>query len=455
MKQLFRTLSLLLLLWIPTMATTKQLSDEIEHWQTEEGADVYFIHAPQLPMVDLLFGLDAGAFRAAEKAGLAQLTASLMTKGAGDYDEEQFHEALEDLGINISAQVSLNQTLFNLRSLTDEETLSKALDLLALTLSEPHFDAAIFERERAQSIDAQKALLDNINAVASELYYETLYPESLLSFTSKELQDSLKSLSLDELKQFRANFYNATDANFVIVGALERSDAEAIAARFSKLLGAGESLPKIEEERPQLKAEYITHYFKSPQSRILMGHPSIDYFDEDYLPLILGNHILGGSGLTSQLMMKIREEMGLTYGISSSFSPSFIAGPFTIALSTQNERVDEAIEATQALLRNFIEHGPDEGALQLAKNNLIGGMVLSLDSNAKKASAVMHLALYDLPLDHYDHYPKRIEKITKEEIQNAFARHIHPEKMSTIIVGGAIDKGDSPSIEEKIEEDDE
>ena len=167
-----------------------------------------------------------------------------------------------------------------------------------------------------------------------------------------------------------------------------------------------------------------------------MGHVSIDRFSPDFFPLILGNHVLGGSGLTSLLMMDIREKQGLTYGISSSFAPSYLHGPFTIGLSTKNESVDHAIAATIQETKEFIKNGPNDTDLDRAKNNLIGSSILSLSSNSGLAGALLMIAQYDLPLNYYDTYPEKIRSITKDDIQKAFEKHVHPDDFVTVILGG-------------------
>lgn len=447
-----RTQSLLALIIMGLLALTSvsfAATPKIEKWHTEEGATVLYLHAPEIPMMDLIIALDAGAFREGEQHGLAQLTANMMMRTTETLDEETLMSTLENLGTSISAGAGTNHTFINYRSLTDKELREASLNLLYEMLEHPSFESTIFERERAQIIDAQKARLDNQNAIASELYYSTLYPGQYLGVTSEMFQRSLATLTLPELENFRDTFYNAHNAHIIFVGALPREEVEAITTKISNILGKGEALPAIEEAALPAPGTLVTQYFNSPQTRILMGHPSITRDNEDYLPLMLGNHVLGGSGLTSQLMMEIREKRGLTYGIYSGFSPSFLPGPFTISLSTKNESVEDAIKATRALLATFIEEGPDAESLQRAKNNLVGSMVLDLDSNAKLAGALLHIATYNLPLDYYDTYPENIKAISAKTIQEAFARHIDLDAITTILVGGAVEMEDSALLEEE------
>ena len=109
-----------------------------------------------------------------------------------------------------------------------------------------------------------------------------------------------------------------------------------------------------------------------------------------------------------------------------------------MSFSTKNESVEEAITKTKAVIETFITETPDLDLLQRAKNNYLGSLVLDMDSNAKLANSILGLALFNLPLDYFDTLPEKVNAITPAEIQAAFKRHVNPEEMVTIIVGGDV-----------------
>ncbi|WP_051396138.1 pitrilysin family protein [Ignatzschineria larvae DSM 13226] len=433
----------------PVKSPSETKTRTVETWKTAEGADVYYRYAPEIPIVDLIVAVDAGSFRDGEQYGLASMTANMMTKGSGDLDEEAFLIQLDQLQSSIGVSSNLQQTRFSLRSLADEIHLQPSLTLFYDVLAHPQFDEAIFEREITQAIDGEKALLDDPASIASELYYQTLYPNGYLGVTSEMLQASLKKLKVEDLKQFRDQFYHANQAKIVFVGDISQDEAKNIAAQVSQLLGKGEAHTALAEKNKKVAPTRVERYFDSPQTQVILGQAGIDRFDPDYLPLIVGNHLLGGSGLTSMLMTTIREKDGLTYGIYSSFMPLSIAGPYSIRFSTKNESVDEAIDKTKAVIRDFIANGPEADALQRAKNNFVGSLVLDLDSNAKQANSILNLATYGLPLDYYETLPEKVAAITPEEIQAAFKAHVNPDEMVTIIVGGDVAQKTDDAIETK------
>jgi len=158
--------------------------------------------------------------------------------------------------------------------------------------------------------------------------------------------------------------------------------------------------------------------------------------DPDYYPLFLGNHVFGGNGLVSQLSQEIRERRGLAYGAYSAFSPMRQAGPFLINLQTRNDQVDTALQVAQTTLREFTANGPKPQILEEARQNITGGFALGLAGNSKLAAALGGIAFYDLPLDYLPTYIDRMNGISLDQVKAAWQRHIQPDRLITVIVGG-------------------
>ncbi|GBU10212.1 peptidase M16 [Gammaproteobacteria bacterium] len=409
----------------------------IQHWQTPEGAKVYYIYAKEIPMLDLRVTVDAGAFREDKDYGLAGLTARLLTMGAADLDEESFAVALDDLGSSIGVSAGNDTSTLSLRSLNDADILMPSLEILKKMLTKPHFDPNILKREIDNTLVGLEGVDEDQSAIASEALMHILYPDNALSTDSKMLTQSLPLLTQTKLQQFFTRFYHANNSIIILVGDIDLALAQQISSEISTLLGKSsiEKLTysfKISED----KAVNLKIDFNSPQSNVSLSHVGIERMHPDYLALSLGNHILGSSGLNSRLSKEIREKRGLTYSIYSNFSAGRYQGPFTIGFSTKNESVDEAIALAKEELIKFIENGPTAEELTLSKNNIIGGFALGLDSNRKLASALLSMGMYDLPLDYYESYQEQIKAISADDIKAAFKKHVHPDKLNIVVVGG-------------------
>jgi zinc protease len=169
--------------------------------------------------------------------------------------------------------------------------------------------------------------------------------------------------------------------------------------------------------------------------------PGISRDDPDYFPLLVGNYVLGGGGFVSRLTKEVREKRGYAYSVYSSFQPQRVAGPFEIGLQTRGSQADEALKLTQAVLDEFVAQGPTAGELQAAKDNMINGFGLRLDSNRKILDYVSMIGFYGLPLDWLDTYPQRVAAVTVGAVRDAFSRRIRDENLVTIVAGGDGDTG--------------
>jgi zinc protease len=190
------------------------------------------------------------------------------------------------------------------------------------------------------------------------------------------------------------------------------------------------------------EAERVFIEHPSQQMHILMGQPGIRRGDEDYFPLYVGNHVLGGGGMISRLFAEIREKRGLSYSAYSYFSPMKQPGPFVAGLQTRADQAEEAIAVLKDNLRRFIAEGPTAEELEASKKNITGGFPLRIDSNNEILAYLAAIGIYDLPLDYLDTFNDRVEAVTIEQIRDAFARRVSPDTIVTVMVGPAPGSGE-------------
>ena len=227
-----------------------------------------------------------------------------------------------------------------------------------------------------------------------------------------------------------------------MVGAVTRAQADAMAAGLLSRLpqvpcASLPPLPAVAEVAPLAEAQEKRIAFDSAQAQVLIGQPGFKRADPDYFALTVGNYILGGGGFVSRLSSEVREKRGLTYGVSSYFSPGLHAGSFTVGLQTRPDQAAQAVELVRQVLKDFVANGPTEAELRAAKDNLIGGFALRIDSNRKLLDNIAGIAWNQLPLDYLDTWTQQVGKITVADIKAAFARKLQPEKMVTVILGAA------------------
>ena len=420
----------------------------IQHWQQASGARVVLVESHNIPMVDVQIDLDAGSRRdPADQPGLALVAASQLASGIraqagaqGPYaralDENQLGEAWADLGASFNASATSDRLSFSLRSLSAADLLDKAVQLAARQMAHPAYPQTVWARDREKMAAALRESLTRPGTVAQNLYGEAVYSGHPYGWRTRP--ESLQRIGVADLQRWHAQALRPCRAVVSVVGDVSREQADALVTRLLALWPQGrcESLPSVAEVPALKAAQDIRVPFASAQAHVLIGQPGHKRNDPDFFALLLGNHILGGGGFTSRLTTQVREKRGLSYSVYSYFSPALHAGAFTVGLQTRPDQAAQAVEVARQVVKDFVANGPTEAELQAAKDNLIGGFALRIDSNRKLLDNVANMAWNQLPLDYLDQWTANVAKVTTDDVRRAFARVLQPERMVTVVVGG-------------------
>ena len=430
------------LFWLPLAPLHAAIP--IQHWVQPSGARIYLVESPAIAMVDVQIDFDAGSRRdPAAKAGLASIMSAMLDKGvlarpdAPALNENELSEAWADLGAQFGAGAGPDTLGFSLRSLTEPDLLAKAVALAARELAEPAFPDAVWQREQQRLAAALKESDTRPGSVVSRAYTQAVYGTHPYGF--QLTQATLAAITPADMRAAHAAGVVACRARISLVGAVNRAQADAIATRLLARLpqspcASVPAAPVIPEVAALATPVEQRIPFDAAQAQVLVGQPGIARDDPDYFPLLIGNYILGGGGFVSRLTAEVREKRGLTYGVSSSFSPRRQVGSFTISLQTRPDQANQALALVRSVVADFVKSGPTAAELQAAKDNLIGGFALRLDSNRKLLDNVSGIAWNDLPLDYLDTWTQQIDKVTAGDITTAFGRKLQPEKMVTVVL---------------------
>ncbi|MEJ2344119.1 MAG: pitrilysin family protein, partial [Gammaproteobacteria bacterium] len=214
-------------------------SPEIQHWQTDNGAQVYFVHAGDLPMVDVRVVFHAGSARDHGNAGLARLTNQVLFLGADGLSADQIAERFDAVGAGVGNGSERDMAWVSLRSLTRPESLGPALETLAQVLAQPEFPAADFERERKHALVAIEQQKQSPEAVAERAFYAALYGDHPYASPPLGTAASVKALTREDLRTFYRRYYVGRNAVVAVVGDLSRTEAQQLAQRLVGGLAAG------------------------------------------------------------------------------------------------------------------------------------------------------------------------------------------------------------------------
>ncbi|MDT4816612.1 putative zinc protease [compost metagenome] len=447
MKNLHKITSTALLAGITALfgMGSAQAALPIQHWTLANGAKVYLVSTNALPIVDVQIDFDAGSRRdPAAQAGLASTSAAMVEKGVragrnGEpaLDQNALGEAWADLGASFDVSAGTDRTSYTLRTLSDPALLTKAVALAAREIGEPSFPDDIWPRERERINAAIKEANTKPATVVGRAFAQAVYGTH--PYGQEVTEATLARIDTAAMRQRYEQLILPCRAKLSIVGAVTRAEAEALATTLLSRLpspAACAPLPAVAPVVALTAAKDERIAFDSAQAHVFIGQPGYPRQDPDHFALTLGNYVLGGGGFVSRLTEEVREKRGLAYSVYSGFAPGLDAGAFRIGFQTRPDQADAATKVSREVLAKFVAEGPTEKELKAAKDNLIGGFPLLLDSNRKLIGNVANIAWYGLPLDYLDTWTARMNAVTAADIKAAFGRKLQPQRMVTVVVGG-------------------
>jgi zinc protease len=283
----------------------------------------------------------------------------------------------------------------------------------------------------------------SLRETAEVAFWQAVYRDYPYAHPPGGTEESLAALTREQVVAFYQHYYRARNAVVAIVGNIERAQAAVIAEAVVKQLPTGQAAPALPPVPALDAARTVRQAFPASQTHLLLGQPGMARGDPLYFPLYVGNHILGGSGLVSQLFEEVREKRGLAYNVYSTFIPMARQGPFMAGLQTRNVQAEQARQVLHDTLSHFVEQGPTPEDFALAKQHLLGSFPLQLDSNQKIVDTLAIIGFYDLPLDYLARFPERVEAVDAAAVHAALQARLHPQRLITVLVGGAVEASET------------
>ena len=219
-------------------------------------------------------------------------------------------------------------------------------------------------------------------------------------------EESIEKIKRKDIINFYKENINSSNASIAIVSSLSKKDIINLSEKISKSLSF--SSPKkngLNNFQKNNKKKYIFKKFNSEQAHIYIGGQSIKRGSKNHLPLYVGNYIFGGSGFSARLMKELRVKRGLTYGVYSYIYPMKNIGPFVVGIETKAEQAQESVRLIHKMLKEFHANGPTDKELTHAKEAIINGFPLRIDSNQDILNYLSMINYYDLPINYLNGEP--------------------------------------------------
>ncbi len=392
---------------------------------------------PHSPSVALQGYLQVGALNDPDdKLGLASLTAAALMRGTARYDHQALYAALEARGASLGFSGHTHTTGFGGQALAED--LPLLLEILAQALRFPTFPAQQVERLRAQWLTSLALREQNTSEMADLTFDRLAYDGHPYARPEDGTPETVRALTREDLEAFHRRHYGPRGMALALVGAIEPSQAVDLVAQAlgdwqNPTQPAPPALPPVPPLR-ETRREVVFIPDKS-QADIVLGVPGPPRTDPDYLPLALGNSVLGQFGLMGRIGEALRERAGLAYYAYSSLSGGPGPGPWTVQAGVAPQQVDPAIEMIRQELARFVREPVTAEELADVQSGAIGSLPLSFETNRGTASALLHLERYQLGLDYYQRYPQLVRAVTPERVLQAARRFLDPQRLAIAVAG--------------------
>ncbi len=423
----------------PTEGPTPEVDfPDVQRHTLSNGLDVWVVERRGLPLVSLRMVVDAGSVEEpAAMPGLASFTASMLDEGTTSRSALEIADEIDFLGADFGAGASYDAAFATLNTL--RRNLEPSLAVFADVLVNPSFPQNELARVRSERITSLVEQADQPTTVASQLFAGTVYGN--VHPYGRPLQGTARSVRAFDVaatRRFYQSFYRPNNADLIVVG--DVSAAEVIP--MLELAFAGwrrAEVPVVADGRaPAAQPATRILLVDKPgaaQSEIRIGHVGVARGGEDYFPLLVMNHILGGA-FTSRINLNLREDKGYTYGARSGYDMLRQAGPFTASAGVQTPSTKASVIEFMRELNDIRgDRPPTAQEVAFSKASLVRAEPLRLETNDQIAARLQEMVLYGLPMDYFDQYTDRIAAVSAAEVGRVARAYLDPAHSAVVVVG--------------------
>jgi zinc protease len=401
------------------------------------GLRVVLVEEHADPAVSLRLLVPAGKlFVAAGKAGLAEATAALLTKGTQRRGAPQIAEAIDQVGGSLDSASGTDFAVASARVTSDQ--LDLALDLLSDVVLHPAFPSEEIERWRSQALsDLQLRRADGAY-LADVVFQRAVYGGFPYGLPRLGTAESLRGLARADLVAYHQRQYVPNGSFLAVVGDIRPAEALVKVERAfgAWARGAEIALPPFSVPRQSKPRIVVIDKPDAVQTQVRVGHAGIAFADPDLVVERVYNAVLGGSS-TARLFVEVREKRGLTYGAYSTFAEELLPGPFRTSTFTKTESTVEALAVTLDVIRELGTKPVPAGELEERKTTLIGSFPIEIQTPDGIAQQVVVALSHGKDRGFLETYRDRIAAVTQADVKRFAAERVHPDQAVIVLVGKA------------------
>lgn len=413
-----------------------------QFWTKELPGKVNVIgtQSDEVPVVTYLIEFKGGHMLEAgqlNKAGLANMFATMMEEDTKNYTAEQFSVALDKLGSSINIYASLDGVNVTVRSLA--KNIGKTMQLVEERLLNPNFTQEAFDRVKKQSIEGLKNAMVRPNYVASTVYDKVLYgKDNVLGWPTSGTVQTLENIQLADVENYYKNHLSRHEAKVVVVGDIAKDDALNHLAFLQKLPDNEIKLPQIPATPAVIRGKlYFVNIPGAAQTEFRIGTVTGMKYDPlgDYYKCHVMNYPVGGA-FNCRLNIHLRETKGWTYGARANYSANKYTGSYGFGAGIKANVTDSALADIVRIMKEYKNGGMTEEELLFTKSSIGQSDARNYESGFQKAGFLSRILDYNLPADYPKKQNEMLASMTLTDINAVNKKHLPAiDNMNIVLVG--------------------
>jgi predicted Zn-dependent peptidase len=377
----------------------------------------------------------ASAHEPRPKMGVSHLLEHMVFKGTERRSAQEIALALEARGGSLDAYTSRDSTAYHARVLDSD--LPRALDVITDMVRRPVLRDSDLSLERQVVLEEISTVEDTPDDEVFDLSYQTLWPSHSYGFQILGTKETVSALSADDLKQLHGRAYFPGNCIIAAAGNLTHENLlkEVEKQGWFDLVGDPSlAPPAVPPVPPAVRGARHAFEKDTAQTHIVFATDTIPFADRRKYALLVLSNIFGG-GMSSRLFQRIREELGLAYAIYSFTSFYRSVGMSGVYVGSQPARAHEAADAITAEFARLAREGLRGAALEDAKQQTLGQLMLSLESPTARMYRLASTAVYGESYRSLDEVLKTVAALTADEVSAMAAEFFAPERQTVVSLG--------------------
>ena len=396
---------------------------------------VAVLHHEQ-PAVSIRLLVGAGSAQDPQgKGGVANLMSSLLDQGTTTRSAQQIADQIDFIGGDVGTGAATDLSFVN--AIVMKDSFQTGMDLLADIARNPAFAPEEIARQKDQILSSIRVNADDPGYIADVVFDRLVYGFHPYGLPGTGTEDSLSSLTREDLQAFHRQYFIPNNMILGIVGDVTSDEAFAAAERVFGSWPRGTLPPATRVDPPDATRKIvIVDKPDAVQTSIRVGQLAIPRKHPDYMTWDLAVKILGGEG-ANRLHQVLRSQYGLTYGAEANAESRKDSGDLVAETDTRTDMTGQALRLMVDEFSRLVRERVGQRELADAQAYLAGSFPLTIETPDQIATQVLNVLFYDLPVSEIGTFRERVLAVTPEDIQRVARQYVRPDRLSIVLVGNA------------------